>query len=307
MNSIVRLACPAMGTMFEIMLWGGAEARLRAIAEEALTEVAAISARLSAFDPGADISRVNAAAGHGSVTVDPRTARDMRFCVALSVETGGAFDPTVGPLMRAWGHRASAPDDASRASPTVVRALCGADRVLFGADNASIELPEVGMELDAGGIGKGVALDAAAGIVRDAGVGGAFLHGGTSSSLGIGSGPDGRPWMVRVPDPWRADAVLFDLELSDLALSVSRTDGRVADPDGRAAGHVMDPRTGEPVAGRVLAAVVGSSAAWVEAWSTALLVLGVEGVGQVQAAGGGAWITQPEELARSLAGGIHRD
>ena len=103
--------------------------------------------------------------------------------------------------------------------------------------------------------------------------------------------------MVRVPNPWRENEAFLDVELVDRAFSVSRTDGRVAYPDSLAAGHVMDPRTGAPVSGCALSAVIGDSAAWVEAWSTALLVVGAEGAGSVRAAGGGAWITKREEPA----------
>jgi thiamine biosynthesis lipoprotein len=124
--------------------------------------------------------------------------------------------------------------------------------------------------IDLGGIAKGHALDAAATIVREAGVDRALLHGGTSTAIAIGAPPGQEGWRIAL----RADTFERAVILRDLALSVSAPHGRTVVRDGKRLGHVIDPRTGAPATRAVFATVVGPSARRADAWSTALLVRG---------------------------------
>jgi thiamine biosynthesis lipoprotein len=147
-----------------------------------------------------------------------------------------------------------------------------------------------GVELDLGALGKGHALDRALDLLTEAGVPHALLHGGTSSILTRGLAPDGRAWRVGLPSPQDSEpattgsvalsgvsSVTHSVELHDESLSVSAVWGKSFTEGGQELGHVLDPRTGEPVRRARCAAVVGPEAAVSDALSTALLVLGPEG------------------------------
>jgi thiamine biosynthesis lipoprotein len=92
-----------MATRFEILLHGPNQAALRAAAEEALDEVDHLEARLSLYRPASEIARVNALAARQPVRVSPRVFQLLRQAQQLHQETGGAFDITIGPLVRCWG------------------------------------------------------------------------------------------------------------------------------------------------------------------------------------------------------------
>lgn len=254
---IVRLAIEAMRTRFEIALAGDdADASyLRAAGEEALAEIREIEARLNRFDRASIVADINRRAVVEAVRVDTEMIGLLARCLLLRDQSRGAFDITVGGLMEHLGFHdvADARED--------VRGAVGRLRVDAGASTVRLEDP--GVSLDMGGIGKGVALDAAAECLRDADVESALLHGGTSSVVAIGTPPDESGWRIALGE---SGAVAV---LRDVALSVSAPDGRTSGDGAR--GHILDPRTGESVATR-LGAVIAGDAALADAWSTAILV-----------------------------------
>jgi thiamine biosynthesis lipoprotein len=286
----VRIARHAMATCFEWVLWGQAPERLRAAGEEALDEVDALESALSRYRGSSDIARVNAGAAVGPVRVSPCTFRLLERARVLSEVTEGAFDITVGALLRAWGFVGG---NGSRPSPQVVRQardVSGWNRIRLDASEFSVTFDCPGVELDLGALGKGYALDRALELLTEAGVAHVLLHGGTSSILTRGLAPDGRAWRVGLPGPRDSlpeatglitppgkPSVTHSLELHDESLSVSAVWGTSFTEGGEELGHVLDPRTGEPVRRARCAAVVGPEAAVSDALSTALLVLGPEG------------------------------
>jgi len=286
----VRLARHAMATRFEWVLWGQAPERLRAAGEEALDEVDALESALSRYRSHSDIGRVNAGAAVGPVRVSPSTFRLLERARVLSEVTDGAFDITVGALLRAWGFVGGTGSRPSTQSVRQARDAAGWHRVRLDASEFSVTFDCPGVELDLGALGKGHALDRALDLLTEAGVPHALLHGGTSSILTRGLAPDGRAWRVGLPAPRDSvpqatglltpsgePAVTHWVELYDESLSVSAVWGKSFTEGGEELGHVLDPRTGEPVRRARCAAVVGPEAAVSDALSTALLVLGPEG------------------------------
>ena len=286
----VRLARHAMATRFEWVLWGQAPERLRAAGEEALDEVDALESALSRYRSHSDIGRVNAGAAVGPVRVSPSTFRLLERARVLSEVTDGAFDITVGALLRAWGFVGGTGSRPSTQSVRQARDASGWHRIRLDASEFSVTFDCPGVELDLGALGKGHALDRALDLLTEAGVPHALLHGGTSSILTRGLAPDGRAWRVGLPAPRDSvpqatglltpsgePAVTHWVELYDESLSVSAVWGKSFTEGGEELGHVLDPRTGEPVRRARCAAVVGPEAAVSDALSTALLVLGPEG------------------------------
>ncbi|MCW5754997.1 MAG: FAD:protein FMN transferase [Phycisphaeraceae bacterium] len=263
---MIKLACHAMGTRFELALRGRDAALLRAAGQQALDEIAIWHDRLSPFDPASEISRINAHAGEPAVAVDAETFEFLTAAVDLARQTGGLFDPTLGPLMEAWGFRGDPIDaDAARRAPI------GWEHIELDPGKGRVRLRERGMRLDPGAIGKGWALDRAAELLRRTIEGEALLHGGTSSVIAIGGAaldPRERLGCIALTD----DATMPYVLLHDAALGVSMPSGRTAHLGGEALGHVLDPTTRRPARGAVLAVAIAESAAAADAWSTAILV-----------------------------------
>ncbi len=270
---IVRLATDAMRTRFEFALCGENEAALRAAGEAALAEIEATEQRLSAFMPGSLVSLVNREAHSRPISLDADTFDLLSLAERVWRLTRGAFDITIGPLMRAWGFRGQ-PFDAG----ALARAEWGFTHVQLDPVARTIAFTRPGVSIDLGAIGKGHALDLAGRVLREAGVTRGLLHAGTSSVLALGT-PMGEPgWRVAVATG-RPEEVPPVVTLADgAALGVSAPRGRTSTHEGRVIGHILDPRTGTPaIAANTAATVVTcvpDAAAAADAWSTALLVLG---------------------------------
>ncbi|MFO1488591.1 MAG: FAD:protein FMN transferase [Verrucomicrobiota bacterium] len=272
----------AMATRFEIVLPGDHEPRLRAAAEEAFNEIDRLEAQLSLFRPTSEIAHVNAHAAAGPVRVSPETFRLLQHAARLSRETGGAFDITIAPLMRAWGFRDGSghlPDPMELAA---ARDCVGMQRVHLDGAHSTVRFDRPGVMLDLGALGKGYAVERAAELLREAGIESALIHGGTSTAYALGQSPEGSPWKIAVEYPRtklnEPPPLLAEISLVDEALSMSAGWGKSFHANGRDYGHVLDPRTGEPADNALLAVVVTASAADGDALSTALLTTGAAGM-----------------------------
>jgi thiamine biosynthesis lipoprotein len=274
----VRLGLAAMRTRFELVLADdGDPARLRAAGEEALAEIADVEAWLSPHRADSALARVNAGAAQAAVTVDGRMLGFLRAARALAAASGGACDPTAGALVGCWREALADGRVPDAAAIAAARAACGMELVICDEAGGSVRFAHPEMRLDPGALGKGVALDRAAAILRDHGVGRALLHGGTSSVVGIGD----PGWTIAIRHPLNAEEIIATTTLRDATLSVSAGHGRATTVDGRSYGHVIDPRSGWPVAGNLLAAVTHPQATVSEGLSTALLVLGEDGLAEL--------------------------
>ena len=266
----VAVARNAMATRFEIVLFGKDATSLRAAGEEALNEIERLEAQLSLYRPSSEIANINARAAREPVRVEPSLFRLLEHAKRLAQETGGAFDITIAPLMRAWGllgREVGRDVPPSRPELTQARACVGMHLVELDAKNFTIHFARPGVMLDLGAIGKGYAIDQAAEILRDAGITKALVHGGTSTAYGIGG-----PWKIGIESD-KEDPIAV-VELKDTALSVSAVWGKSFRIGKKTYGHVIDPRTGRPVQRALLAAVILPSATETDALSTALLTLG---------------------------------
>jgi FAD:protein FMN transferase len=268
----VVVALEAMATRFVLSLWDEADpARLRAAGEAALAEIARSEERLSRFRPGSEIAWINAKAGRDPVRVSLPVFRLLEQCRELNQTTEGAFDPTVGPLMRVYGFRDKAGPRETRAIEAA-RDLVGMERVELRLSDRTVRLPVSGMELDLGAIGKGAAVDAAVAVLRESEIGTALLDGGGSSVHAIGVAPDGAGWRIGWRVPGEPDPRVIELNTARPALAVSAPHGRTATSSRW--GHVLDPARGKPIEVGWSALASGPSSTVCDALATALLVLG---------------------------------
>lgn len=279
----ITLARLAMATRFELLLHGKDAVALRAAGEEALDEIERLDRQLSIFRPESEIAHLNACAAREPVVVSPELFRLLEQARRLSDETGGAFDLTIAPLVRCWGFMAGSGALPDRVELEQCRAITGMRLVQLNPGMRTVHFELPGVMLDPGALGKGYAVERAAAILREAGVTSALIHGGTSTVYGLGRPPGSQGWKVAIQteagSPGSAERAIpaCSVLLCDEALSVSAAWGKSFVANGKTYGHVLDPRTGWPAAQAVLAAVTGASATETDAFSTALLVLGITG------------------------------
>jgi FAD:protein FMN transferase len=245
-----------------------------AVAESAFREIARLEDVLSSWDPQSEVSRLNASAGNGPQNVSEDLAAVASESAAMCATTDGAFDVTVGPLIRAWGFYSDAP---SIPDPDVVRATAsrvGCDRITVRRDSQSVVLAD-GAELDFGSIGKGYAVDRAIAVLRARGVTRAKVDFGSSSLAFLGRVDGG--WPVVIVDPLERDKPLVTFRISGGSVSTSSQQERYFERDQHRYGHIFDPRLGRPVESRLLSVtVITSQGSTANALSTGLFVLGTE-------------------------------
>jgi FAD:protein FMN transferase len=252
-------ACADPGWTMRFALMGG-EALVRLAGCDAATAEAAagavrdearrIEARYSRYRADSIVGRINAAAGSDRVIeVDEETAALLDFAARLHTESGGLFDVTSGILRQAWdfrrGERPQTPQLGARLASLCAR--IGWPRVHW--DGRAIALPEPGMELDFGGIGKEYAADRCAAVLAGLGLRHGWINLGGDVRV-IGPQPDGQPWRIAIRDPRHPrdpQAVAASIEIGDGALATSGDYERFIEIDGQRFGHILDPRTGWPV------------------------------------------------------------
>jgi thiamine biosynthesis lipoprotein len=265
-----------MGTTFEIHLYAADRGRARELFDAAFEEIERVEAVLSNYRPTSELSRINAQAAAGTVVTDPEVFALIERAFEYSRLSDGAFDITVGRLMRAWGFfrgagRFPSDDELARA-----REQTGWRRVALDPARRSVRFLAKGIELDPGGIGKGYALDRVAALLREEGVTAALLASSSSSLYALGAPPGKAGWTVRVPDPLERARTLSEVVLKDRSLSTSGNYEKFFRVGGRTYCHIMDPRTGRPVEGVLQTTVVAPDATDSDALSTAVFVLGPE-------------------------------
>jgi len=250
------------------------ERTLRSILESALDEVDRIDRLMSHYKAESALSRVNREAARHPVVVDAELFDFIKQSLNYSEESGGAFDITVGPLMKVWGFfrgEGHLPIDADLAS---ARQRVGARHITLDEATHTIHFDVDGVELDLGGIAKGYAVDRATAILRARGVDAALVSAGGSTIYGLGA-PRGRDgWHVEIQDPTDARKVAREVTLKNRSLSVAGSSEKSFEADGIRYSHIMDPRTGRPVQGMLSVAVLTDTGTDGDALDDALFVLG---------------------------------
>lgn len=269
----------AMGTTFEIRMMAAGKFMedLRPIADEAFAAIDALEARVSNWREDSITSEICRQAGIKAVSVDEDILGMLRFCRALYNQTDGVFDPTVGPLLKAWGKYKQRNEIPTDEELKRAQALVGLNQIEVDETNGTVMLEQPGMQLDFGGIAKGLALDEAAAVLKGHGIACAFLHSGMSTIVALDAPPGSEGWTVELGNPYTEGQTALDtVLLANNAFSSSASVTRFIEIDGKRYGHIIDPRTGYPASGVASAAVVGPTGMACDALSTAFYILGIE-------------------------------
>jgi thiamine biosynthesis lipoprotein len=273
-DSRVSMACT-----YTIVAYGADQKQLPLIVNAAFEEIDRIDQLMSNYNPDSPLSRINREGGKGPVVVEPELFDFIERCLKYSRESEGAFDITVGPLMKAWGfYRGEGRIPWFFELWSVMRKV-GYQRLILNPQERTIQFSVPGMELDLGGIAKGYAVDRVVDLLKEYKIENAFVSAGGSTLYGLGAPPNREGWEVKLRDPLAprdrsksAGAVY----LKNRSLSVAGNYEKFFKVRGVTYSHIMDPHTGYPVQNMLSVAVLTESGVDGDAVDDVFYVLGVE-------------------------------
>ena len=275
-RELLRLqeSADAMGTTYSVALYGYDRNQMLAAMEAAFEELRRLDGMLSNYRAGSDLSQVNRFAAERPVKVTPEFFELLERCLEYSRESEGAFDISVGPLMKVWGFYKGSGRLARQNDVDQALRKTGYRNILLDAGNRAVRFAQPGVELDPGGIGKGYAVDRMVEVLKENGILSALVSAGGSSIYALGV-PDHQPgWEIQIRDPKDRNKTLANLTLKDESLSTSGSYEKFFMVDGKVYSHIMDPRTGYPAQGVLAVSVVAPMTLDSEAWTKPCFING---------------------------------
>jgi FAD:protein FMN transferase len=271
-QGLSTLTFHAMGTRCRICLVEPTRQAANEYLNQVLNWVADFEARYSRFLNDSLIGCINSAAGKMWVEVDEETDRLFKLCNDLCFLTRGAFDPTALPLIRLWNWKANPPVVPSEEAIRAARELTGWNKIQ--RRRGAIFLPQPGMCLDLGGIGKEYAVDMVVALAAQYGIEHVLVDFG--QDIRAQGHPPGRPaWHVGLEDPQNPGSCWGSVAVPHQAVASSGDYLRHFVHQGQRYGHIIDPRTGFPVRNGCLAVnVVASTCTIAGILSTTAFILG---------------------------------
>lgn len=242
-------------------------------------EVAKLDRLFDRFSPDSDVGRINEAAGQW-VPVEPDTVALLKEAKDLAAETGGYYEPTVGPLVDLWQINPSENRDDDWQPPTTEALKAILSRVDYEAlqidrERGQVSLAKPGMKLDVGGIAKGYAVDRLAELLQSWGITNSLIDFG-GDYYALGSHPEGRPWKLGIRHPRDPERLIAYLTVENQAVTTSGDYQRYRIYQGQRFSHLLNPKTGYPGEELTSVTVVAPKGTTADALSTAVFILGRE-------------------------------
>jgi FAD:protein FMN transferase len=266
----------SMACEYAIEAYGRDAEALPRIVDEAFDGVDRIDRLMSHYKPDSPLSRINREADRHPVAVPQELFDFIAEAMRYHRESGGTFDITVGPLMKAWGFFRGEGRLPSESELAGARRHVGGAHLTLDPALRTIAFDEAGVELDLGGIAKGYAVDRVAELLKRREVAAALISAGGSTIYALGSPPTAPAWTVMLQDPTDSRKTAFTLGLKDRALSIAGSSEKSFEADGVRYSHIMDPRTGRPAQGVLSVAVLTTTGTAGDALDDAFYVLGPE-------------------------------
>ncbi len=263
-----------MGTVATLEACGLGEPELDKVISLAYREIETVDELMSLYRTESELSRVNRKPIDTATPLSRPTFDVLVEALHIAEASRGAFDPTVGPLVRLWGFDRGEPAVPSPLELAETRERVGFQYVRLDRRATTISLAHRGVEIDLGAIAKGYAVDRALSLLKAAGVTKAVVDLGESSVCFFGDGDSSIAFLIRNPSP---RSITFEIHEGCVASSGSDEQG--FEVEGQWFSHILDPRTGWPVRDSISATVVGKigQAMRADALVTAGFVAGPEG------------------------------
>jgi thiamine biosynthesis lipoprotein len=265
-----------MGTQFRIVLYTPDESSANAASDAAFARIAELDAMLSDYQAESELMQLCAKAGGPPVRVSDELYAVLARSQELARRSDGAFDVTVGPIVRLWRrarrqHKLPDPERLEQA-----RALVGAQHVRMNDETHTVQLLKPGMQLDLGGIAKGYAADEAIRALKQRGIDRALVA--AAGDIVVSAPPPDEPgWTIAIVSPEGADRPPLDfLLLHDAGISTSGDTEQFMELDGKRYSHIVNPKTAQALTERLQVTVIAPNGITADSLDTAVSVMGIE-------------------------------
>lgn len=260
---------PHMGTLVRIQLYAAGPDQAKAAFRAGFARIAELDAALSDYQADSELNRICRSAVAKPVEAGSDLFRVLAASQKLAEETGGAFDVTLGPVIRLWRQARKDKQLPHADALREAAARCGYRKLHLDGVRRTVMLDQPGMQLDLGAIAKGYAADAALEVLARHGIRRALVA--ASGDLAFGEAPPGqRGWKIGLESP------ACVLELANAAVSTSGDAEQHVEIGGRRYSHIIDPATSMALSSPITVTVVARRGVDADALATAVSVLGFE-------------------------------
>jgi thiamine biosynthesis lipoprotein len=276
-GELLRLeqSADAMGAAYAVVVYGEDRGKMEAAVDAAFDEVRRLDGLLSNYRSDSEWSEVNREAAEHPVKVSAELYQLLSACLDYSRKSEGAFDISVGPLMKVWGFYKGSGHLPHRAEVMAALTEVGYGHVHLDAAGQTVRFDRSGVELDPGGVGKGYAVDRMVEVLKQKGIQTALVSAAGSSIYGLGAPPsEPRGWKISIRDPKSERRTVATAYLKNESLSTSGTYEKFFRAEGKTWAHIMDPRTGFPAPGMLSVSVVAPRTLDSEAWAKPFFING---------------------------------
>lgn len=239
-----------------------------------------VQTTLSMYDPSSELSRLCASYIPGrEYPVSPMLADFLALNLLFCARTNGAFDPTVGPLVRLWDFLADNPRVPSEEEIAAAKARVGYQHIHLDTARLLVRLDAPGIILDPGASGKGYALGLVVDLLRQEGIQNAVLDFGGNLYLigGRRAGEEENPWRIALIDPEDTRDYIGTVSMRDMGVATSSWYEHSFRQEGKIFHHLLDPFTGKPQPLALQSvSILSSNGAYTDFLSTAFFMLGPE-------------------------------
>lgn len=274
-QEVIQRKFEKMGSSFEITLVHSNPIYAQQLIDESIAEIDRIERLISSWDKNSQTSLVNKMAGIRSQVVSKELFDLILRANTIARLTDGAFDLSYASVDKIWSFNR---EEITAPSPSVVEASVakiGFEKIKMDTENQTVFLPEKGMKIGFGAIGKGYAADRVKSLLLEKGVEAGIVNASGDMSA-WGTQPDGSPWQVGLVNPLDKNKIFSWFPLLNTAVVTSGDYERYLLMDGKRYGHIINPKTGYPSQGVVSCTVFAPKAELADALATALFVMGSE-------------------------------
>ncbi len=267
-----------MGIRFTITLFAESEGTAKAAADGAFARIAELNHIFSDYEDDSELSLLSRTSGSGKkVPVSPELWLVLNRARQMAERTGGAFDPTCGPLTAAWRRARRKNELPSPALVEELRTRCGWQKLRLDPETKTAELLAPEMRLDLGAIAKGYACDQALKLLRERGHPISLVAGAGDMAAGDPP-PDRKGWRISI-DPLDAEGgapvpATVVVEIANCAIATSGDRYQRLQIGDKRYSHILDLRTGQPLMDHSLVTVIASDCMTADSLSTALSAIG---------------------------------
>jgi thiamine biosynthesis lipoprotein len=267
---------PHMGTTVSITLYAREEATAKKAAKAAFARVAELDGIMSDYRPASELMQLCKKAGGPPVPVSKDLFTVLEYAQEVSRKSDGALDVTVGPIVRLWRKARRTRELPSAEALAKARALVGYEKMKLDPKKRTVQLTLVGMLLDLGAIAKGFAADCILAVLRQFGITRAM--GVLGGDIAVGEAPPGKKgWKIGIAalkNPLAKPARY--LLLSNRGVSTAGDVEQYVEIGGKRYSHIVDPKTGLGLVGRMSVTVIAKNGLTADALDTTACVLGPE-------------------------------